>query len=180
MFNRSWYKNTWLGKKLGFKVDWNKENLVSKDSGKEYVKVFHSLEDGVCIGFVSSIRYSLSQDGSIIASTSSFKVHEYVDYIKMSDYNIEYDTTKIKANEKLKTLKDLDDDYKTLSIYLGYSNKYVDYNVNEEFLLKTRAFNVTVATSCKNDHYYLDIKYKSEWKNNVEALAKVYIKNDKS
>ena len=175
--NRSWYKNTWLGRKLGLKIDWETENLVHKESSKDYVKVFHTLEDGVCIGFATNMQYIMSPDGTIRTSTSSYKVHEHIDYVKFSDYNIEYDPTKIKAKERLKAFKDLDD-YKVLTIYLGSSNKYSNYKVNDDFLLKTRAFNVTTSIRCSDGNCYLDIKYKSEWKSNVEALAKVYIKND--
>lgn len=103
MFNRSWYKNTWLGKKLGFKIDWSKENLVHKRSSVDFVKVIHGLEDGAYIGFTSGGVRGLNSDKTTYSYISTSKIIECD--IDLEKYDVMYDSSKVLVNKRIKELE---------------------------------------------------------------------------
>lgn len=104
MFNRSWYKNTWLGKKLGFKIDWTKENYVKSDGTLGGTTVIHTYDEDneVYVGFKLAKKYNCYGHNKTIEKT--IEVNTSVDTID-DEYKIVYDPTKLESLLKIRNLE---------------------------------------------------------------------------
>lgn len=179
MFNRSWYKNTWLGKKLGLKIDWSKENLVTTD-GKT-ITVIHTFKDYVYSGCVKSISSSSTMVGGV--STTKYVLVETGIFltefeIAKKTYSIVYDNTKISALKYIKSIAGEEDEI-TVTIELGKKDDtFKDYKMCDEFYSKVVEYligDVEICTTGRN-YYYLKLRCKDEYAGAVRSLAKAYIK----
>lgn len=106
MFNRSWYKNTWLGKKLGFKIDWSKEVLVHKNNSEDNIRVIHTDEDGIYVGFRSYAVSGVKFDGSIHKRVETEMTYTWKDTINLDDYVIMYDQSKVDALQRIQDIEE--------------------------------------------------------------------------
>ena len=106
MFNRSWYKNTWIGKKLGFKIDWNKEVLVHKNSSVDSVRVLHTNEDETYIGFRTYVVSGVKFEGPIHKRVETEMMYTRKDSINLNDYVIMYDQSKVDALQRIRDIED--------------------------------------------------------------------------
>ena len=179
MFNRSWYKNTWLGKKLGFKIDWSKENLVTTD-GKT-ITVIHTFKDYTYSGCVKSIGSSSTMVGGVSATkyvvveTNVFLTELEIGKHK---YNIMYDATKIKA---LKYIKDTfgEEDETVVTLDLGQKDDTLkEYKMCDEFYSKVGVYLTNDVKVCKTQwgYYYLEFRCKEQYAGAILALARAYVK----
>lgn len=106
MFNRSWYKNTWLGKKLGLKIDWSKEVLVHKNSSVDSVRVIHTNEDGIYVGFRAYVVSGIKFDGSIHKRVETEMMYTWEDNSNLDDYVIMYDQSKVDALQRIHDIEE--------------------------------------------------------------------------
>ena len=138
MFNRSWYKNTWLGKKLGLKIDWNTENLVCGST------VIHSYDEDneVYLGFKLTKHVTHECNNRFIEKTMEVNIYLSEFELSQNKYNIVYDPTKIEAQLRIKKLEEkLADEEASFIVSpdwnLYYSDeKQKDFRLNQNFLDK--------------------------------------------
>ena len=167
MFNRSWYKNTWLGKKLGFKIDWNTENLVKSDGTK--IEVLFTIEDSMYFGCIKETGAITSQ------------ITRWSNDLDLEEYKIEYDPTKLKATEHIEQLIGESDEDSIVIVTLGLDDKYKDYRMCTEFYESTGRFILEEYPIVKNywGEYEISFRCKEVHASGVRTLAKAFI-NDKS
>lgn len=144
MFNRSWYKNTWLGKKLGFKIEWNTENLVKSDGTLYGTTVIHTYDgdNEVYTGFKLVKQYT--HDGSNKMLEKIIEVNTSVSELEVLEggYTIVYDPTKLEALLKIKKLEEkIADEEARFTVKpawnLYYSNEnQKDFTLSKDFLDK--------------------------------------------
>lgn len=152
MFNRSWYKNTWLGKKLGFKIDWNKEVLVHKSSSKTTVRMFHTKEDEMYIGFKSWVASSINPDSTVHERVETEMVYTWADYLNLDEYIIMYDKSKIEALSKIQEIEQSNirigtntDDNAYVIVKSGMGEKEAhEYKLSVMFLMEASKYIVGV------------------------------------
>lgn len=174
MFNRSWYKNTWLGKKLGFKIDWNTENLVS---GSKVVHTYDK-DNELYLGFTIVKQYAYN--GSNFTE-KTMEVNTYSSEYDLSrdTYKIVYDPTKVEANLRIQKLEA--SKYATVEVVLGVDPKYKDYKMCDEFYVNNKRLIVKEYPVGQNywKEYCIWFVCKEEHASGIRTMAKAFI-NDKS
>ena len=174
MFNRSWYKNTWLGKKLGFKIDWNTENLVS---GSKVVHTYDK-DNEVYLGFTIVKQYTYNSRNF---TEKTMEVNTYSSEYDLSrdNYKIVYDPTKVEANLRIQKLES--DADTIVVVTLGLDDKYKDYRMCAEFYESTGRFILEEYPIVKGywGEYEIRFRCKEEHASGIRTMAKAFI-NDKS
>ena len=180
--NKSWYKNTWLGKKLGCKIDWSTENLVHKDNRADRVRVLFEYDEYVYVGTKKYIRSHYDKDVWTHDIVDDKEII-YKDNINLSEWYIEYDQTKVEALKRISKIEE-DTRYKRevettwIEVNRTYDlNKMAEFKLSPEFYREAAKYilkeEIVSTVNCSYEYRLICTR------DNVSMLSMLYRKHMK-